>query len=286
MRASYARYYQQLSFADVGRENPTRASFLAYGWTDANGDRFVQPGEVNLNSVRYLGRRQPGESRLGLGRYRQQDRPRPAAPQDDEFVVGLDRELGLSFAAGVAITYRQPERLVECHVSLEGRVQPTRSRPTEDSCPLMAASDYTRNAPVTANGYTGFSYSPIAALVTAGRGGRLLTNRKGYSTSLHGPGADAQQAPVQQVDGSRGVQPRGLDANVEHAVGANGNRPRGTAGTATTSWTPTRWLSRAAPWGRARTSWAARSGSSTATRSTSSRGAWTSRVRSGAGKAA
>ena len=44
----------------------------------------------------------------------------------------------------------------------------------------------TVNAPVSQNGYTAFSYSPNPALVTAGRAGRLVTNRKGYSTSYKG----------------------------------------------------------------------------------------------------
>ena len=46
MRASYARYYQQLAFGDVTRENPTAVGYIAYGWNDGNGDRFVQPGEI------------------------------------------------------------------------------------------------------------------------------------------------------------------------------------------------------------------------------------------------
>lgn len=61
--------------------------------------------------------------------------------------------------------------------------------PTKDGCPLMTVSDYTRNAAITSNGYSGLTYSPIPALVTAGRGGRLLTNRDGYSTSYKGNSA-------------------------------------------------------------------------------------------------
>ena len=54
LRASYANYAEQLAFGD-GRptENPIAVGYLAYGWNDGNDDRFVQPGEVNLNDFQY-----------------------------------------------------------------------------------------------------------------------------------------------------------------------------------------------------------------------------------------
>ena len=39
VRASFARYYEQLAFGNVTRENPTSVGYLQYGWNDANGDR-------------------------------------------------------------------------------------------------------------------------------------------------------------------------------------------------------------------------------------------------------
>ena len=183
-RASYARYYQQLAFGDVSRENPTSSSYLAYGWNDANGDKFVQPGEVNLNDLRYWSGVNPANpGSVSPDTVSKVDRDRKPR-SDDEFIVGLDRELGANFAAGLAFTYRKMDNWSATYRFSGACSSPL--EPTKDSCPLMGASDYTQNAPVTSNGYTGFTYSPNAALVTAGRGGNLLTNRNDYDTSYKG----------------------------------------------------------------------------------------------------
>src|SRR5207245_1637217 len=60
------------------------------------------------------------------------------------------------------------------------------STPTFDSCHILGASDYTRNSPTTANGFTAVTYSANPALVSAGNGGRLRTNRPGYDTVFSG----------------------------------------------------------------------------------------------------
>ncbi|HET7745862.1 MAG TPA: hypothetical protein VFM29_01090, partial [Vicinamibacteria bacterium] len=58
--------------------------------------------------------------------------------------------------------------------------------PTADTCPIITPDLYTVNAPVTSGGYTVTTYSPPADLVTAGRGGRIRTNRDGYYTNFKG----------------------------------------------------------------------------------------------------
>jgi carboxypeptidase family protein/TonB-dependent receptor-like protein len=190
VRASYARYYQQLAFGNVTVENPTSPGYVAYGWNDANGDRVVQPGEIDFSSVRYsssVNLADPGS--VSADTVNKIDRDRKPR-KDDEFILGLDRELGASFAVGVAFTYRKgndwstADRTTTGYRLAGACSDPT--NPTKATCPLMTAADYTQNAPVTANGYTGFTYSPNPALVTAGRSGRLITNRDGYSTAYKG----------------------------------------------------------------------------------------------------
>jgi hypothetical protein len=151
----------------------------------------VQPDEVDFSSVRYssaVNLADPGSvSPDTVNKIDRDRKPR----SDDELILGLDRELGASFAAGVAFTYRKADNwstndfAANQGYRLSGACADPMN-PTRDSCPLMGVSDYTANAPVTANGYTAFSYSPNPALVSAGRAGRLVTNRIGYTTSYKG----------------------------------------------------------------------------------------------------
>ena len=183
LRASYARYNQQLSFGDVSRENPTNYSYLAYAWNDANGDKFVQKGEVDTGNLLYWSGIDPANpGSVSADTVNKIDRDRKPK-KDDEFIVGLDRELGGSFMVGAAFTYRIASDWSNATRRLAGACS---GEPTLANCPIIGPSGYTQNAPVTANGYTGSTYSPIAALVTAGRGGNILTNRDGYKTHYRG----------------------------------------------------------------------------------------------------
>jgi hypothetical protein len=224
VRASYARYYQQLAFGDVSRENPTSASYLAYGWADANGDRMVQPGEVNLNDLRYWSAVNPANpGSVSADTVSKIDRDRNPR-SDDEFIVGLDRELGANFAAGLAFTYRKMDNWSATYRFKGACSDPL--APTAGSCPLMVASEYTQNAPVTANGYTGFTYSPIPALVTAGRGGNLLTNREGYDTSYKGLELSLNKRLSSKWMARVAFTYADWTQNVGSAVGDNGNPTR------------------------------------------------------------
>ena len=233
IRASYSRYYQQLAFGDVSRENPTSAGYIAYGWNDANGDRYVQPAEIDFSSVRYssaVNVANPGS--VSADTVNKIDRDRKPR-KDDEFIVGLDRELGASFAAGVAFTYRKQNDWGDATYRLAGACSDPLS-PTAGSCPLMGVGDYTANAPVTQNGYTGFTYSPNAALVTAGRSGRLLTNRHGYSTAYTGIEATLNKRLSNKWMARVAFTYADWTQNVDDKVGSNGNpTPRSGTGAGT-----------------------------------------------------
>ena len=224
VRASYSRYYQQLAFGDVTRENPTSVGYVGYGWTDSNGDRFPQPGEVDLNNIRYssaVNLANPGS--VSADTVNKIDRDRKPR-SDDEFIIGLDREIGASFAAGVAFTYRKANNWSATY-RFKGACSDT-TNPTKDTCPLMVASDYTQNAPVTQNGYTGFTYTPIPALVTAGRSGNLLTNRDGYSTTYKGLELTLNKRLTNKWMSRVAFTYGDWTQNVDLAVGDNGNPTR------------------------------------------------------------
>jgi len=181
LRASYARYGNLLSFGDVSEINPISWGAKAYEWNDFNGDKFAQPNEVNLNNFLYsygVNLANPG-SATPSNRIDQDYK----SPTLDEFVVGLDHEVGPNFAVGAAYTYRKGnDYAARLRLSSICDLETA----TLGSCQTMGPGDYAALAPVTANGFTARGYAPNAALVTAGSGGRIRTNRAGYSTSFNG----------------------------------------------------------------------------------------------------
>jgi hypothetical protein len=181
LRASYASYASQLSFGNVSFENPVAASYLAYGWNDTNGDRKVQGGEINFGDLQYYSNVNPANPGAVGTTSNKVDRDYEAK-RDHEFIVGLDRELGANVAVGAAYTWRKANNW-DYRPRLAGACP---EDPTAESCGIITPAGYTQNAPVSANGFTGFTYSPNAALVSAGGGGRIRTNRDGYSTTFSG----------------------------------------------------------------------------------------------------
>ena len=181
LRTSYARYASQLSYGDVTDENPVSVSALAYGWNDINGDRFVQPNEVVLSDFQYNINVDPANPGAVGTTVNKVDR-NYKAKHDSEVIVGLDHELAQNFAVGAAYTWRKgtdwayrPRIGTNCGTT-----------PTVDSCRILGPGDYTRNNPTTANGFTAFTWSANPALVTAGSGGRLRTDRPGYDSVFSG----------------------------------------------------------------------------------------------------
>jgi hypothetical protein len=184
LRTSFARYASQLSYGNVTRENPVSFGYLAYQWTDKNGDRLPQPNEVNLAQFvtsSQVDPQNPGAVGTTVGKV---DRDLKAK-HDNEFIIGIDHELGPNFAVGAAYTWRRATDWD--YIPRLGGACSDPANPTAATCRIIQPSEYTRNAPVTSNGFTAFTYSPLAALVDAGKGGRIRTNRPGFYTNFSGP---------------------------------------------------------------------------------------------------
>ncbi|MBP9946894.1 MAG: TonB-dependent receptor, partial [Vicinamibacteria bacterium] len=142
-RLSLARYAGQLSYGNVTSQNPVAASYLAYGWNDVNGDRFVQPGEVLFSNFIGASNVDPNNP-SAVGATPNQIDKDLKSKKDNEIVLGIDHELASNFAVGGAITYRKttdwqytPRLAAPC--------------PTGVNCAIIGPSSYTANAPVTAN---------------------------------------------------------------------------------------------------------------------------------------
>jgi hypothetical protein len=111
--SSYAIYYGQMSPGQLSSQlAATSAVFVRYPWTDTNGDRFVQPGEVNT-SVPFLSKStayDPANPTSTTSPTRvdpnlQNDRTR-------EFIAGFDRQIGGQMAVGASYIWRNYDRFV------------------------------------------------------------------------------------------------------------------------------------------------------------------------------
>jgi hypothetical protein len=173
LRASYARYAGQLPLGDATYDNPLGYTYIAYGWDDLNHDGFAQPNEVltGAGPLYYTGI-DPNNPNAG-----------PHSPNtintdykaniDNEFIVGIDRELAPNLAIGAAYTYRK-----STNISYNNRIG-------------LTTADFTRNASTTVTGvdgqtYTGFTFSPNEDLVDAANGGRIKENIPGYNRKFSG----------------------------------------------------------------------------------------------------
>jgi len=170
LRASYARYAAQLFNGWPSTYSPIQSfgSYLAYLWNDLDGDGFVQPNEVRFDlGLYYWGYVDPNDTSASLGSPNQLDLNHKNR-KDDEFIVGLERELFPNFAVGAAYTYRKGTDIFGW--------QPRINHPTSAYTPFTSAR----------NGYSITGFRPDPDLVEAARGGRLLTNRPDYSLSYNG----------------------------------------------------------------------------------------------------
>jgi hypothetical protein len=140
---------------------------VAYRWVDRNSDHFATRDEVLTDQLLYYNNVDPSNP-TALTSTNVID-PDYHASTDNEVVVGLDRELGGNFAAGLAYTWRKVNDIPGWFP----RIGITRD-------------NYTPNAPVTQNGYTAQTFSPDPAVIAAFNSGRNLTNRPDYSTGYNG----------------------------------------------------------------------------------------------------
>ena len=176
VRGSYANYAAQLSYGQVNG-SAVPYGFLAYGWNDLNGDRFVTPNEVDIRGGVLYTYNIDESNRTGIAPNRID--PDMKNQRDNEFVLGLDHELASNLAVGTAFTFR---------TSKDMTYTPFLSAPCAvgASCSIIRPNQFVRGTDITARGFTIQRFTPPAALIGAGGNGRYTTNREGYTRKYRG----------------------------------------------------------------------------------------------------
>ncbi|HEY3161306.1 MAG TPA: hypothetical protein VGJ78_20210, partial [Vicinamibacterales bacterium] len=124
-KGNYASYWGQVGTGGVsGILNPVTRVSVRYPWIDINGDKFVQANEVQLGATN-------GRNPLAVtGNWDPNDPSNPSTAntvdpnfkndRTDEFILGVDREIGLGFAAGVNYVWRRYTNFtIDQYVGLE-----------------------------------------------------------------------------------------------------------------------------------------------------------------------
>ena len=111
LRASYARFANQLGSEIYYSNAFPGPAMLYYYWTDANGNHRVEPDEVdtspsNLASWSYVNP-QDTASTVSIN----QVAPHLKAPETDEFLVGAERQVFSDLSASIAYTHRSARNL-------------------------------------------------------------------------------------------------------------------------------------------------------------------------------
>jgi hypothetical protein len=108
VKVNFARYAAQLGDGETSsRYNPVGQTTVRYPWTDLNGDKFVQPGEINITGAPLAV--SGGYDYLNPGRLATTSTVDPNLKNEytNELIIGFDRQFSSSFAMGVAGIYRK-----------------------------------------------------------------------------------------------------------------------------------------------------------------------------------
>ncbi len=172
LRASYARFADQLGSGSVAYDNPVGYTYLTYPFTDANHNGLADPGELGANYF-YTGIDPANPTSLTS--------PKKIASgikntKTDEFMFGIDHQILPELVAGVTYTHRHRSDFISTkYIGVDASdfvLDPSRSG--------LNAYDQQGNI----IGKTGNYYDFIAP---AGfNGGLILGNDPGYTMDYNG----------------------------------------------------------------------------------------------------
>jgi hypothetical protein len=176
-RASYARFYNQMSSGNVSFESiAPGGTYLYYQWNDKNGNKHVDPGEVVFTTPPpyYYGwdPAHPNSVTSSINKVNHAEK----TPHTDEFLLGAEHELMPAFVVGLTGTYRKNSDLLY------------NARLTADGSRFLNPGDFT----CTASGpYPVPNGDPQQVQVCNPKPGvagvsRVQTNRPGYNQQYWG----------------------------------------------------------------------------------------------------
>jgi hypothetical protein len=106
-RANYARYFGQVGNGGVATTiNPVGSTTLRYPWVDANNNGVADPGEPVLSASPITASTNWSAANPGNTVSANSVDPNLKNDTTDEFIIGLDREVGRGFAVGANYIYR------------------------------------------------------------------------------------------------------------------------------------------------------------------------------------
>jgi hypothetical protein len=170
LRGSYAKFADQLGFIVYQMSGVPITGGIYYFWTDTNGDRVVQPGEIDLNTFYGFYNVDPTIAPTPVN----QLAPGFKTPTTDEFTFGVDHEITNDFAVSATYTHRQLNHI-------QYRV------PIGSSADLYSLAGNATGHAVADNGFTLDFNEPVFGLnVPEAPGGDLFLNRPGAKQIYNG----------------------------------------------------------------------------------------------------
>jgi hypothetical protein len=169
LKASANRFYGQF-VGTVGIINPVGLTTVRYPWTDANGDKFVQRGELDLSRLLTFSANYNPNNPANVTSANRVD---PNLKNDivNEVIAGIDHELMDNFGVGVAYIYRSIGRFT---FNVPEGLTPSMFTPVDFSANCG-------NASCAQPGYTGTYYTLGSALPAT----RVETNQD-FRRRFHG----------------------------------------------------------------------------------------------------
>ncbi|HEY7819252.1 MAG TPA: hypothetical protein VIG29_13590, partial [Vicinamibacteria bacterium] len=102
LRGSYARFFHQIGTDLVSSQNPNGRAGALFRFIDGNGNRVVDPGEIDFDAPLAVSLPASNEIDPGI-----------VQPMTDEVSIGLDREFGSGLTVSATLVYRKDRRLID-----------------------------------------------------------------------------------------------------------------------------------------------------------------------------